>query len=120
MKTQPAQHNFAMKLRIKNGQDHKVVQEHLFKMGYRWTFGKYEAVKQDVGHLYANDDKQLYWTRADEGGEEFFKFQNAPEFEVEFVTNMNLKPARKRVEVLGKLYYEDELEKCLKNLQEAE
>ena len=76
----------SMKIRIKDEEHSRLVQETLFGMGYRWTFG------QDVCHI----DSEVLWTddwiithsRMD-------SFNAYPNEEVELVASYSLKPVQK-------------------------
>lgn len=75
----------AMKIRIKDEEHSRLVQEVLFEMGYEWPFHGNEVSHTDAEIIWAEEDGTL----ARSGDNIFYNYPNE---EVELVTTYSFKP----------------------------
>lgn len=81
----------AMKIRIKDEQHSRLVQETLFEMGYEWEHYEKEAVFLNQDVLWADDDGFIRFSNIS-------SFNNYTNEEVELVTTYSFKPVDQEAE----------------------
>lgn len=108
-----------MKFRVKDEEHSKLIQEHLFSLGYGWEgrgFGVLEKVVKHTSHafLYTYSNKQICYGDDIEN----FETKDFPEIELVATTTYSLKPVEKEefVELNGKKYNKKDLEEALSKL----
>lgn len=99
----------SMKIRIKDEEHSKLVQETAFKEGYRWNSGLQEIKSTDAPFLYLfTDYKVIQYGR----NENMFEDSNA--IEVKLEAQYYFKEVEKEVvELDGKRYLKEDLKKAL-------
>src|SRR5690606_16449290 len=98
-----------MKIRIKDEEHSKLVQETAFKEGYRWNGGLQEIKNTNVPFLYLYADYKVI-----QHGRNEYVFENYSAVEVTLESRYHFKEVEKEVvELNGKRYLKEELEKAL-------
>lgn len=101
-----------MKIRIKDEEHSKAVQEALFALGYRWVPNGFQVAHTEKDYLLTWSEGDITYGDIGWGRE---KYQ-----EVVLEMIPTFVPVRSKVEVLGKTYYKEDIEKALASLSVVE
>jgi hypothetical protein len=103
------------KIRIKSPEHSKMVQEHLFSLGYRWADGVTSVMYTEVSFLiFKSSAKRIFYFPS----YNYEKLSDWQEVELIETVSYELKevPKKEVVTIGEKSYYKDELEVALKNI----
>ena len=107
-----------IKIRVKNPEHSKKIQEKLFEMGYQWPFGEDNQVFSYVTRqfLFANSEGFITY------GNTLIEFLKVRHPEVELVEKITyeFKEVEKRevISINNKIYFLDEITEAIKNIEE--